>query len=520
MKISNSVLTKIATAFLLFFAMVNNANSQQVDAKKAEADRIKMEHEQIGIIDDVKSTYTHTTNPGAQWFAHAGLGMFIHWSIASVNEIDLSWPMMAGTQIGWSSKKPSQDSVDRFIANGDFFAGHICEKDGTCITPNQYWAMAEKFNPKSYDADTWIKLAKAAGATYVVLTTRHHDGFAMWPSKYGDFNTKNYIGGRDLVKEYVAACRKYGLKVGLYYSGPDWHFNRDFQSFMYYGVGRDYKNVPSLDADLHPRTTIKTNAEKQAQYENVAKYIKGQVEELLTNYGQIDMIWFDGAPDIPKGNEAWKDCITMNQIHQLQPGIVVSPRFFGYGDYKTMEGDKSVPTTVQNTWAELCATIADPGWGYTQKPLKSSAYVLNQLVDCISNNTNLLLNFGPNKDGVFSDGMVSRLNDIAAWMKVNKVAVPGTHALETGEQASVPATAKGKHRYLFVMPVVPNRIKPPVLPLPAETITFKTPNAIKSIALLGKNAKIDYEQNNGKITIHVPAGLRTTNGDVLDVELK
>ena len=87
-------------------------------------------------------------------------------------------------------------------------------------------------------------MAKEAGMTYVVLRTRHHDGFALWPSKFGDFNTKNYMGGRDIVKEYVTACRKYGLKVGLYYSGPDWYFNREFQNFLYYGIARYYKNVP------------------------------------------------------------------------------------------------------------------------------------------------------------------------------------------------------------------------------------------------------------------------------------
>jgi len=488
--------------------------------KQTEANRVKMEHAQIGIDDSQPQTYKHTTNPGAQWYPEAGFGLFVHWSIASIKEVDLSWPMMAGTQIGWSSKKPTQDSVNRFIAKGDFFAGHHCELDHSCLTPNQYWEQAKYFDPKNYDPDKWIKAAKAAGMTYAVLTTRHHDGFAMWPSKYGNFNTKNYMGGRDLVKEFVAACRKYGLKVGLYYSGPDWHFNKDFQNFLYYGVSRDYANIPSIDADLHVRTIVKTAAEKQKHYEEVAAYLKGQDKELQTNYGKIDMIWFDGGPDIPKDNIAMKHTITMDRIHQLQPGIVVSPRFFGYGDYKTLEGDKALPTTVQNDWAELCATIADPGWGYTKAPLKSTAYVLNELATCRANNTNLLLNFGPTKDGVFTDGMMSRLNEIAAWMKVNKIAIIGAHALEKEESASVPATARGQHRYLFVMPKVPSRIKPPALPLKAENITFKTPYPVESIKLLGQDAKVSYEVTNGIITIHVPAEVRTINGDVLDVKLK
>ncbi|MEO6868112.1 MAG: alpha-L-fucosidase [Ginsengibacter sp.] len=512
---------KFFLILLLAFSFLTNEKTSAQNKKQTEADRVKMEHAAIGIDDSQpQKAYKHTTNPGAQWFPEAGFGIFIHWSIASVKELDLSWPMMAGTQIGWSAKKPSQDSINRFIANGDFFAGHKCEKDNSCITPNQYWAMAKDFDPKKCDPDTWVKLAKEAGMKYVVFTTRHHDGFAMWPSKYGDFNTKNYLGGRDFVKEYVTACRKYGLKVGLYYSGPDWHFNRDFQSFMYYGVSRDYKNVPSIDANLQIRTKEKTEAEKQKHYEDVAAYLKGQVEELLTNYGKIDMIWFDGGPDIPKGNIAREHTITMDELHKLQPGIVVSPRFFGYGDYKTLEGDKSLPTTKQDDWTELCATIASPGWGYTKAPLKSTAYVLNQLAVCRSNNTNLLLNFGPTKEGVFSDEMISRLKELAAFMKVNEVAISGTSVLAKGEEASVPATAKEQHRYLFVMPAVKNMIKPAELPLTEKDITFKTPHLIESIKMLGNDTKINYEENNDIITIHVPAEIRSINGDVLDVKLK
>ncbi|MBN8838505.1 MAG: alpha-L-fucosidase [Sphingobacteriia bacterium] len=483
-----------------------------------EADRIKIEHAQIGIDDSQVQLYKHTANPGAQWFPQAGFGMFIHWSISSVKELDLSWPMMAGTQIGWSVKKPSQDSINKFIANDDFFAGHRCKVNNTCITPNQYWELAKDFNPKSCNPETWVKLAKEAGMEYVVFTTRHHDGFAMWPSKYGNFNTKNYLGGRDFVKEFVTACRKYGMKIGLYYSGPDWHFNKDYQSFLYYGVGRDYVNIPSIDADHHVRNTAKTEAEKQKHYEDVAAYLKGQVEELLTNYGKIDMIWFDGGPDIPKGNIAREHTITMERIHQLQPGIVVSPRFFGYGDYKTLEGDKSLPTTKQNDWAELCATIADPGWGYTRALLKSTAYVLNQLAVCRSNNTNFLLNFGPTKEGAFSDEMISRLKEIAVWMKSNKPAISGSNALSDDELASVPATASGEHRYLFAMPSVTNKFKT-VLPSESLTITFKTGRTVKHIRILGKEEELKYVINNGSVNIEIPSHIRSVNGDVIDIEL-
>ena len=514
MKKGTFLLLLLTTAF----TVSTNLFAQQ-KSNQTEADRVKMEHLQIGIDDSQKNTYKHTLHPDAQWFPEAGFGMFIHWSIASVKELDLSWPMMSGTQIGWSSKKPSQDSVDRFIANGDFFAGHHCKINQTCITPNQYWDLAKDFNPKSFNPETWVKLATEAGMQYVVLTARHHDGFALWPSKYGNFNTNNYLGGRDFVKEFVAACHKYGVKVGLYYSGPDWHFDRDFQSFMYYGVQRDYKNIPSIDANLQVRTTMKTEVEKQQHYEEVAAYLSGQIEELLTNYGKIDMIWFDGGPSIPKGNVAWNHCITMDRIHQLQPGIVVSPRFFGYGDYKTFEGDKSVPKTKQNNWAELCATAEENGWGYTKSHIKSTPYLINQLAVCRSNNANLLLNFGPTKDGEFTNEMISRLHEMAEWSKINQVAITGTQALNSSEESSVPATASERHRYLFVMPIVSNKPSPQALPQVPKVVTFKTNNTIKGISVLGKTEGIKYTVENGVVTIQIPSAIISENGSVVDVEV-
>lgn len=472
------------------------------------ADIAKKQQEQIGFVENKTTNYKQTTHKDAQWFGTAGFGMFIHWNIASVREIDLSWPMMSGTQIGWSSNKPSQDSINRFVANGNFWAGHKCSKNNSCLTPVEYWSMAKYFNPQSYNPEEWAKAAKAAGMTYMVLTTRHHDGFAMWPSNYGDFNTKKFMGGRDLVKPYVEACRKYGLKVGLYYSGPDWYFNRNVQSFLYYGLQKNYKNVHSLDENLKPRTTTKSQTELQIHYDSVAVYLKGQITELLTNYGKIDMIWFDGSADIPKGNPAWQKCISMDDIHKLQPGIVVSPRFFGYGDYKTFESDRELPKTKQTGWAEFCTTIAVTGWGYTNSPLKPINKVLNDLILCRSRNSNELLNFGPDKNGVFSDEMKSDLQMLADWMKVNGVSLKNSTALPENESASIPATSNKSHRYFFLF--TDNK---------SNEIQFITPLKVKNVKLLTNGKKMKYETSNDKVTISV-ADINSKNlAQVIDVEL-
>ncbi|MGJ7030189.1 alpha-L-fucosidase [Niabella hirudinis] len=463
-------------------------------------------------------SYKRTTHPDAQWYPSAGFGMFIHWGISSVKELELSWPMMAGTQIGWrpANNRLSADSVKKIMDAGNYFAGHACEKDNSCITPNAYWAMAKDFDPKDCDPEKWIKAAKDAGMTYAVFTAKHHDGFAMWPSAYGNFNTKNYLNGRDFVKEFVTACRKYGLKVGLYFSPPDWYFDGEYRNFMYYGVGRDYQGIPVLDRDLRPRTAIKTEAERQAHHREMAAFIKGQVEELLTNYGKIDMIWFDkdGVPVIPAGNAAWDACISMARVRQLQPGIIVSPRLFGYGDYTSFESDKNFPTAVQDGWSEFCTTSAVSGWGYTKAPMKSTAHILNYLVRARAYNTNMLLNYGPTKEGVFTPEMYKSLAEIAAWMKVNAASIKNTRALDAPEFATVPATAAKKHRYLFLLAPAGGENNA------APTVELHTSAAVKKVTMLGHKTPLAYRLDAGKLIVDLPAGRSATLPLVIDVELK
>src|SRR3954453_3030206 len=186
----------------------------------------KLEHQGIGVVEVSDEAFVkHTEHPDAQWFPEAGLGLFIHWGLASVKAINISWPMMEG-------------------------------RGNPAITPNEYWKQVESFDPRKYDPNKWLKAAKAAGFTYAVFTTPHHEGFAMWPSAFGGFDTRNHMGGRDLVKPYVEACRKNGLKVGFYYSPPDWYFDKDYVNF-----GRKSDNKVPLDADHKPRTGTKSAAE-------------------------------------------------------------------------------------------------------------------------------------------------------------------------------------------------------------------------------------------------------------------
>ena len=158
--------------------------------------------------DQNKGNFRRTNHPDAQWFGEAGFGLFIHWGISSAHGgVDLSWGMM--------DEKPWDPSNS-----------HV-------ITPNEYYQLAERFKPDGYDPDKWLKAAKEAGFRYVVMTTRHHDGYAMWQSEYGTLGVKQYLPEVDFVEGYVEAARKNDLKVGFYYSPPDWYYNRRYMSFHY-----------------------------------------------------------------------------------------------------------------------------------------------------------------------------------------------------------------------------------------------------------------------------------------------
>lgn len=448
--------------------------------KTSDAETVKNEHAGIGISDAEMKKFEHTTHPDAQWFPEAGLGLFPHWGLASVKGINISWSMIEGL-----NGKPAQ------------------------ITPFEYWAMAKDFNPQKYDPYKWIKAAKEAGFTYAVLTTRHHEGFALWPSKYGSFNTKNYMGGRDLVKDFADACRKYGLKVGFYYSPPDWYFDQEFFNFS-------RNKGESLGPDLKPRIINKTPEETTKHQAEYAIMIKGQVEELLTNYGKIDLLWFDGRPKVPEPEKI----ISLAKIRELQPGIVVNPRLHGQGDYKTFERQLTT-NEVSKTWAEYCNTWTG-FWPHVEgAPFRSPAFIIGQYAKCRSLGINYLIGVGPTADGEFCEDLYKNLTIVGDWMKINKASVQGTKPLPPSEKASVPATMSATNRYLFAIPQFKDNgmFDSDMLPHQDISVTIKGVPKPKKVKLLQGNSQLDFSYNDNMVTIKLPASKRTNIVDVICVSL-
>lgn len=341
-----------------------------------------VQHDIIGARER-EGGFVRTTHPDAQWFGSAGLGLFAHWGIASVfGNTDLSWGMMADWV--WDAPLPGYPKV----------------------TPRQYYEEGiARFHPDKYDPRRWLEAAAKAGVRYAVLTTKHHDGYTLFPSEFGEIGVRQ-CGGTDLVGPFAEACRECGLKVGLYYSPPDWYFNRKYMKF---NAGSPKDNKPPLDFDLNPMKEIPAMPP-----EHMAKYrelIYGQTKELLTNYGKVDIIWFDGR-GVP---ENAPDPVSVEQIRAWQPGIVINPRMHGKGDFSTPEC--SVPEKAPEGWWEVCHLINDHGWGYTVHPYKSFEWIMQTMLQIRSMGGNFLMNAGPMPSGDMPREFYERMSQIAEWMK-------------------------------------------------------------------------------------------------------
>lgn len=335
----------------------------------ADNKEAQLQHEMIGAVRDDSKAFARTEHPEAQWFLQGGnMGLFIHWGISTVSgEGDLSWGMM--------DNKP-------WDGEGNYR-----------ITPREYWGLAPRFSPKRFHPEEFLQRAKDAGFTYAVFTARHHDGYAMWPSECGEFSTRQYMGGRDLVGEYVEACRKCGLKVGLYYSPPDWYMHRDYMNYNFAYRSNPNSGAPMEDMDLKPTASLPE--EPPELEETYMAYVNGQVRELITRYGRIDLLWFDGTvKDLSK-------VISPEEIRRVQPWIVINDRLYRTGDFDTHfecrlpEQPPQGPWEHCHIWAEHC------GWAYCNRMTgyRPAKWVYDSYVQVRQWGGNMMINVGPKADG-------------------------------------------------------------------------------------------------------------------------
>jgi alpha-L-fucosidase len=295
-----------------------------------------------------------------------------------------------------------------------------------------YESSAATFDPAPGAAKEWAALARRAGMRYAVFTARHHDGYSMWPSRWSEHSVATSPCGRDLVGEFVDAFRGEGLRVGLYYSLPDWH----------------HPDYPALTDDDRPYGYGTGARSTPEAWDRFLAYQFGQIDELLTNYGTIDLLWFDGAWE--RTPDEWRAAELLARIRELQPSILVNDRLPGATDFVTPE--QFVPPEPPPQRWETCLTMNE-SWGYVpgDTDYKSARSLVHTLCEVAARGGNLLLNVSPRGDGSLPPEQVERLDAVAAWMDRHGDSIVATSPGLAPWQWYGPSTRAGDRVFLHLL---------------------------------------------------------------------
>lgn len=381
------------------------------------------------------------------WFQDAKFGMFIHWGIYSVLG-DGEWVMQI--------KKIDKKTYER---------------------------VAEFFNPIDFNPQEWVSIAKKAGMKYITITTRHHDGFSMFYTKQSDWNIVDRTPyKKDIIKMLSEECEKQGIKLFFYYSLVDWYHNDYFPR----GSTGQYSNRPD-----------------SGNWNNYINFMKGQLKELLTNYGKVGGIWFDGLWD--KKGADWKLDEIYKLIHELQPGCLIGNNHhlspIEGEDFQMFEKDLpgqntagfSAQSKIGNLPLETCETMNN-SWGFNllDKNYKSVKELIQYLVKAAGNNANFLLNVGPMPNGKIQPEFVSRLEEIGNWLNKFGESIYGTRGGPIPQKSWGVTTQKGNKVFIHLLKYENNNL---LLP--------NFGKKIKSISLFD-GTKLNYKQDSFGITIEIP----------------
>lgn len=380
-------------------------------------------------------------------FAESRLGIFIHWGLYST------------------------------FAQGEWYMNNAS------VDAREYAKAMNGFYPHRFDAHQWVSAFKAAGAKYICFTTRHHEGFSMWDTRWSDYNIMNTPYGKDIVRQLAEECHRQGIKLHLYYSHIDW--TRED-----YPAGRTGRGTKRLD-----------RADWPAYY----RFMNNQLTELLTNYGEIGAIWFDGwwDHDVDSVPFNWELEEQYKLIHDLQPGCLVGNNHhqtpFEGEDIQIFErdvpGENKAGLSGQDISAlplETCQTM-NHSWGYrvTDQEYKSTRELIQLLVRTSGKGANLLLNVGPQPDGTLPEAALTRLAEMGKWLDRYGESIYATVAGDYREGDNLITTRNGNVLYVHILNTDIEQVKMPVA------------QKVKSVEVLGEGTRIDYKYRKGELTFAV-----------------
>lgn len=484
-KVLNKALL-ISTSLVLASSMVN---AQWTGPKEKPTQQVQLKYGPI--------TPAHRTDANMEAFRNYGLGQFIHWGVYAIpgNE----WE-------GVSARKGAPASEWIRV-----WGGPTAPKDWK----NTYDNLYKQFAAKDFDAKKWAKQAKAMGAKYMIFTTKHHDGFALWPTKYSEYNITKSPYGKDIVKEVVDAYTAEGIDVYLYFSVQEW-------------------NNPD-DIDKKPVTS-----EEIAKNDRFLKYTRNQLLELLKNYPKMKGFWFDGTWDRGWISEPEFTYNLEKEMREMHPGLIIGSRFRNdengarhfdtngklLGDYE-QGWERKMPKEFEwlegNDW-DAVMTIPPNGWGYMKDwsglYTKTTDDIIDMLMHSVSMNGNFVLNFGPDGNGNMHPGEDKIAKELGDWMKVNEEAVYGVKHADFPLSKLGYYTQKGDNLYLTVMNRPVNNIVRITVPKNAKEVPVAAEILGNKKALVVKHSDVGLDKDeNTYYDILLPEQFKSKRAFVIKMKL-